>query len=521
MPSDSPQYLLAIDNGTQSVRAMVFDSDGELVAKSKVDIEPYVSPAPGLAEQDADYFWESLCLACQQLWPQLDFPREAIKAVSVTTQRATVLPVDAQGQPLQRAITWLDQRSVPSKASLGPLYRLALTLIGAGPAADNFHAQAEANWFAQECPEMWSKMEKYLLLSGYHTYKLTGNYADAVAGQVGYLPFDFKGQQWAGPKDWKWRALPLQPDMLPTLQPAGGILGHITEAASTSTGIPQGLPLIASGSDKACEVLGSGCLGAGTASMSYGTTATININTDRYMETTRLHPSYPAVVPGTFNPEVMVPRGFWMVSWFKNEFGLREQQLAQERGVPPESLFDDLLSVVPPGSEGLLLQPYWSAGPNSPGTEARGAMVGFSDVHTRAHIYRAIIEGIAYALREGKDALEKRSGHSIKQLRVSGGGSQSDQVLQITADIFGMRVERPHTFETSGLGAAIAAAVGVGIYPDFATATARMTRTGATFEPTPSHHKTYDRLYRDVYQKMYKRLRPVYRAIQTITGHPS
>lgn len=148
-------------------------------------------------------------------------------------------------------------------------------------------------------------------------------------------------------------------------------------------------------------------------------------------------------------------------------------------------------------------------------------MVGFSDVHTRAHIYRAIIEGIAYALREGKDALEKRSGHSIKQLRVSGGGSQSDQVLQITADIFGMRVERPHTFETSGLGAAIAAAVGVGIYPDFATATARMTRTGATFEPTPSHHKTYDRLYRDVYQKMYKRLRPVYRAIQTITGHPS
>lgn len=152
MPSDSPQYLLAIDNGTQSVRAMVFDSDGELVAKSKVDIEPYVSPAPGLAEQDADYFWESLCLACQQLWPQLDFPREAIKAVSVTTQRATVLPVDAQGQPLQRAITWLDQRSVPSKASLGPLYRLALTLIGAGPAADNFHAQAEANWFAPGVP---------------------------------------------------------------------------------------------------------------------------------------------------------------------------------------------------------------------------------------------------------------------------------------------------------------------------------------------------------------------------------
>jgi sugar (pentulose or hexulose) kinase len=521
MQTDKPQYLLAIDNGTQSLRAMVFDQDGELVAKSKVDIVPYVSPSPGLAEQDAQYFWESLCLACQQLWPQLDIPREAIKAVSVTAQRATVVPVDGAGQPLHKAISWLDQRSVHSKPALGALYKLAFELARARPAVENFHSQAEANWFAQERPEMWNQVEKYLLLSGYHTHRLTGNFADAAASQVGYLPFDFKRQQWAGPKDWKWRALPLRPDMLPALQPAGGILGYITEAASASTGIPQGLPLIASGSDKACEVLGSGCVGAETGSMSYGTTATFNISTDRYVETSRFHPSYPGVAPGTYNPEMMVSRGFWMVSWFKKEFGLREQQLAREQGVSPESLFDDLLMAVPAGSDGLLLQPYWSGGPNTPGPEARGAIVGFSEVHTRAHIYRAIIEGIAYALREGKETLEKRTGQVVKQLRVSGGGSQSDQVMQITADIFGMPVERPHTFETSGLGAAIAAAVGVGIYPDFNTATAKMTRMGARFEPTADYHGTYDRLYRQVYQKMYKRLRPGYRAIQSITGHTS
>ncbi|MBE9537966.1 MAG: FGGY-family carbohydrate kinase [Proteobacteria bacterium] len=521
MQTDNPQYLLAIDNGTQSLRAMVFDQDGELVAKSKVDIEPYVSPAPGLAVQDAQYFWESLCLACQELWPQLNIPREAIKAVSVTAQRATVVPVDGEGQPLHQAISWLDQRSVQSKPALGAVHKLAFALCRASSTVQNFHSQAEANWFAQECPEMWDQMEKYLLLSGYHTHKLTGKFTDAVASQVGYLPFDFKRQQWAGPKDWKWRALPLRPDMLPTLRPAGGILGHITKAASASTGIPQGLPLIASGSDKACEVLGSGCVGAETGSMSYGTTATFNISTDSYLETNRFHPSYPGVVPGTYNPEMMVDRGFWMVSWFKNEFGLREQNLARELGVSPESLFDDLLRAVPPGSDGLLLQPYWSGASSNPGSEARGAIVGFSEIHTRAHIYRAIIEGIAYALREGKEALEKRSGKVIKQLRVSGGGSQSDQVMQITADIFGMPVERPHTFETSGLGAAIAAAVGVGIYPDFETATAKMTRIGASFEPTPKHHRTYDRLYREVYQKMYKRLRPGYQAIQSIAGHAS
>ncbi|MFT5766989.1 MAG: sugar (pentulose or hexulose) kinase [Halioglobus sp.] len=518
MATARKQYLLAIDNGTQSVRAMVFDPDGTLVAKSKIDIVPYLSPEPGLAVQDAEYFWASLCEACQALWPQLDFPREDIKAVSVTTQRATVVPVDEAGQPLYQAISWLDQRTVTTKPNLSALHKLVLRLYGANRAVANFHAHAEANWLAQKCPKIWEKVSKYLLLSGYHTFKLTGNFTDAVASQVGYLPFDFKGQQWGKHSDWKWSALPLLPDMLPSLCQAGETLGYITETAAIETGIPAGLPLIASGSDKACEVLGSGCLEAGTGSLSYGTTATFNITTEDYVEPDRFHPPYPGVVPGTYNPEAMVHRGFWMVSWFKKEFGLREQRLADERGVSAESLFDDLLKAVPAGSEGLMLQPYWAAGTNNPGPEARGAMIGFSDVHTRAHIYRAIIEGIAYALREGKEALEKRSGQRIKRLSVSGGGSQSDQVMQITADIFGMDVERPGTFETSGLGAAIAAAVGVGIHPDFKTATASMTRLGDTFRPAAENHAIYDQLYKQVYQKMYKRLRPSYQAIQAIMG---
>ena len=114
-------YVLAIDNGTQSVRAMVFDSDGQLVAKSKVDIEPYFSTQPGYAEQQPDYFWSALCQACQELWPQLNFPRQNIKAVSVTTQRATVVPMGKDGKPLRAAISWLDQRQVDSKPQLGAL----------------------------------------------------------------------------------------------------------------------------------------------------------------------------------------------------------------------------------------------------------------------------------------------------------------------------------------------------------------------------------------------------------------
>lgn len=517
MTASHKQYLLSIDNGTQSIRAMVFDQDGELLVKSKVDIESYLSPAPGLAEQDAEYFWSRLCQACQSLWPMLDFPREEIRAVSVTTQRATVVPLDAQGQGLHPAITWLDQRRVDSKPGLGPLQRLVTRVIGAHDAVADFHANAEANWFAEQRPDIWAQVEKYLLLSGYHTYRLTGGYTDAVASQVGYIPFDFKNLCWGGPRDWKWRTLPIQPGMLPELRTAGESLGLVSTAASSETGIPAGIPLIASGSDKACEVLGSGCMTADVGSLSFGTTATFNITTDKYLEADRFHPPYPGVVPGTFNPEMAIRRGFWMVSWFKNEFGLREQRLADEQGVAAETLFDDLLKTVPPGSEGLLLQPYWSSGSAPAGPEARGAIIGFSDVHTRAHIYRAIIEGIGFALREGKEILEKRSGQPVTTLRISGGGSQSEQVMQITADIFGMEVERPHTFETSGLGAAIAAAVGAGLYPDFASAVSAMTRVKDRFSPVAANQKTYDGLYRDVYRNMYKSLKPSYKAIHAIT----
>jgi len=304
------------------------------------------------------------------------------------------------------------------------------------------------------------------------------------------------------------------------LVPAGSPLGVISAQAAQQTGIPEGLPLISAGADKACEVLASGCLTPDTGSLSYGTTATYNSTNTRYVEAIRHVPAYPAAMPGAYNTETIVQRGYWMVNWFKREFGLRETHMAAQLGVETETLFDDLLKQVPAGSMGLTVQPYWSPGVRIPGPEAKGAIIGFGDVHTRAHIYRAIIEGLAYALREGKERLEKRSGHTIKTLKVSGGGSQSDEAMQITADIFGLVVERPHTYETSGLGAAINAAVGVGLYPDYATALAHMTHKGECFTPNPEHVQIYDKLYKDVYLRMYDRLSPLYGSIRRITGYP-
>jgi sugar (pentulose or hexulose) kinase len=281
-----------------------------------------------------------------------------------------------------------------------------------------------------------------------------------------------------------------------------------------------GLPLIAAAADKACEVLGSGALEPHVGCLSYGTAATVNATHRRYVEPVALIPAYPAAVPGAWSVEVQVSRGFWMVSWFKQEFGAHEQRLAAERGIEPEALFDELVARVPPGAMGLMLQPYWSPGVRRPGPEAKGAMIGFGGVHTRAHVYRAILEGLAYALREGAEWISRRSRVPITELRVAGGGAQSDAALQITADVFGLPTARPHVFEASGLGAAMVAAVGLGHQPDFATAVRTMTRVGKVFTPDPAARELYDRLYRRVYTRMYARLRPLYEEIRTITGYP-
>ena len=423
----------------------------------------------------------------------------------------------SNNEPLRPAISWLDQRQVDTKPALGALESALFTLVRAKPLVDLMHSQAEANWIEQHEPDIWAQVHKFLLLSGYHNYKLTGQYNDAIASTVGFVPFDYKTQQWADGKDWKWRAMAIRQEMLPEVLPAGSQLGEITTEAAAATGIPVGLPLIASGSDKACEVLGTGCIDSQTGSLSYGSLATLNIASDKYLEAIPFYPAYPGVIPNTFNVEMMVQRGYWMVSWFKKEFGLREEQLAADRGVAPETLFDDLLAQIPAGSQGLMLQPYWSPS-NGDGPETRGTIMGFSEEHTRAHLYRAMIEGLTYALREGKELLEKRSGKRIKRLVVSGGGSQSDQVMQITADIFGMTVFRPHTFETSSLGAAIACAVGLGVYPDFNAAVDNMTHDGDSFEPIEANKALYNDLYHKVYKKMYGQLKPSYEAIRTITG---
>ncbi|MCJ7709496.1 MAG: FGGY-family carbohydrate kinase, partial [Chloroflexi bacterium] len=333
-------------------------------------------------------------------------------------------------------------------------------------------------------------------------------------------PFDYKEMRWAMPGSWKWQAVPLRREWLSELVPPGGTLGTISTAAAEATGIPAGLPMVAAAGDKACEVLGSGAVEPHIGAISLGTTATINTTHRRYVEVIPIVPPYPAAVPGAYSMEIQIYRGYWMIEWFKREFGSVEVARAASLGIAPETLFDELLASTPPGSMGLMLQPYWSPGIRVPGPEAKGAVIGWGDVHTRAHLYRAILEGLAYALREGAERTVKRTKVPIRELRVSGGGSQSPAAIQLMADVFGLPASRPHTHETSGLGAAIDVAVGLGLHPSFEAAVAAMTRVAETRDPDPANSRLYEDLYRGVYLKLYERLQPLYAEIRHITGYP-
>lgn len=518
MTNPTKDLVLAIDSGTQSVRALIFDLLGNIIAGERAPMPEYLTPAPGIVEQHPQVFWETLCKACQGLWAKLPdgVSKERIAGVALTTVRGTVINLDRDGQPLRPAILWMDQRRIEGLPPLGGPWGLAFKLVGMSRTVAYLQAEAEANWIFHNQPEVWAKTHKILFLSGYLTYRLTGRLVDSVACNVGYLPFDYKKKRWASPWDWKWQVLPVERGMLVDLIEPTQPLGEISAAASEESGIPAGLPLIAAAADKACEVIGAGCLEPHIGCLSFGTAATINTTHRRYVEIIPLIPPYPSAVPGAYSLEIQIYRGFWMVSWFKEEFGQHEAARARELGVPPEALFDELVGAVPPGSQGLVLQPYWSPGIKVPGPEARGAVIGFGGEHTRAHLYRAILEGLTYALRDGAERTVARSGIPITELRVAGGGSQSNAAMQITADIFGLPTARPHVYEASGLGAALVAAVGLGLHPDFNTAVQAMTHIGDSFEPDRRAHEIYQALYGRVYRKMYDHLKPLYEELYAI-----
>jgi len=515
------ENLLAIDIGTQSARVLVFNPKGHLLDMAKAIYHtPYNSPKPGYAEQDPNFYLKKLTEACSKLWIRKKVYPESINGICVTTQRGTVVNLDENNTPLRPAITWLDQRKCKNPPQIKFPWNKIFSLPGLKNIINYLQAEAEINWIYENQREIWEKTAHFLMLSGYINYRITGEFKDSTANQVGYIPFDYKKHRWPTSNHWRWDVAKAKPETLSELIAPGEQLGNVSKEASVFLGVKEGVPVIAGASDKACEVLGSGCLEPNQACIGFGTTATINVNSKKYIEPLKLIPPYPSAEKNAYNLEIQTYRGFWMVTWFKEQFAQLENLTAKEQGITAEELLEKLASKVPPGSLGLTLQPYWSPGLRYPGSEAKGSIIGFGSVHQKQHMYRALLEGLVYAKKYGKERIEKKTKIPIDEVYICGGGSKSELVMQITADILNQKIIRPEISETSGLGAAMLASVGTGIHSSLKVAVKEMSRHGDVFMPDNNNVEKYNQLFDEVYLKQYKRLKPLFKSIRKITGYP-
>lgn len=512
---------LSFDFGTQSVRAILFDKTGEIRGKEKIDYKrPYFSVKPGYCEQTADFYWDNMCTVSKMLKESSGELWNDIVAMSVTSLRDVITCLDKNNNPLRPFILYLDGRRVENPLDYMPSGKKKLVrLAGVLDMCAAQYAATFSNWLAINEPNIWSRTKKVVMLPTYIHYKLLGKLCDSVANQVGHVPFNYKKKEWMHPSEMTYFIFgSIRPDMLvQDLKKPCEVMGYISKEVAEITGLPEGLPVIASGADKACETLAVGCEGPDVAAISMGTAASIEITTEKYVEPQPFLPAYPSIYQDKYTPEVLIFRGYWMISWFKNEFAHKELVEASERGVIPEKLLDEHLRDVPAGSDGLILQPFWSPGTSNP--EAKGAVIGFADYHTRVHVYRAIIEGIGFALYDALKSMEKRAGYDIKRIMVSGGGANSDEVCQITADLFGCKVQKIQTYETSALGAAMASFTGVGEYKKLSDAVKSMSHITYEYVPNKENHEIYRKLYDRVYRKLYDANKKFYKEIREIIKH--
>jgi len=511
------EFILGIDSGTQSVRAIVYDRQGNELAVAKAPHKPYFSLNPGWAEQRPDDYWQKLCQVTNEVMGSKKFAPEKLAGVGITTQRNNVIAVDKEGTPLRNAIIWLDQRYTENPPPVAKKIKLLFTLIGKGELLNVVQRNSYFTWILTQEPEIYKQTHKFCLSSGWFVKKLTDQFHDSASMFNGYWPLEAKNFDWFG-MEGILDVFGIKRNHLPKLYKPNEVLGTITKIAAEETGLPEGLPVVVGAGDKQSESLGTGSLTPNIGTISFGTAATMGVLTKKFLESNQLKFfTWCSAIPDAWILESFIYRGFWMARWFIEEMGQREALEAEKRNTAPEAILDEVIKDIPPGSQGLMLHPHWTPHPSR--RFSKGSIIGFASAHTRAHIYRAMLEGIVYELRRLGEGVQKKTKVPLTELRVGGGGSKSDMAVQIAADIFGLPAKRMRTYETCALGAAIDAGVGVGMFKDFESAVESMVEVGQEFSPNTESVQIYNELFKDVYLKTYNALTPLYKRSTEITGY--
>jgi xylulokinase len=487
--------FLGLDVGTSGVKAILVAASGDLLASAVTPLT-MATPRPGWAEQDPEAWWEATIASVRALLAKQ--PGVHVAAVGISGQMHSSVFLDRAGQVIRPALLWCDGRTTEECAEItrraGGEEQLRDWVRN--PALEGF-TLPKVLWLRNREPEAYGRLATVLLAKDFIRYRLTGALATEPSDASGTLMFDPARLRWSTEL---LDAVDVSSTLLPDVGGSAEVLGRVTAGAATASGLPAGTPVVGGGADNACGAAGVGVIAPGEAVASWGTSGTVLAPTRQPLVDPELRAhTFCHVVPGTWYLMGVVLSAGGAFAWYRDQFA---RELAGVARV--DAQLDAEAATVPRGADGVTFLPYLQ-GERTPHRDAsaRGAFLGLSLAHTRAHLTRAVLEGVCFALRDSLGIL-RELGLSPEHLLLTGGGARSPFLRRLQAEVYGLPVSLVNREEGPAYGAALLAAVGAGAFPDVAAA--------VRASVTPTMPETPEALAHQLYQEPYERFRAAYRA---------
>ena len=488
-------YFIGIDVSTTATKALLIDANGSVVATAATEYA-FETPKPMWSEQAPALWWDGAVQSIRAVLDESGAAPEEVKGVGLTGQMHGLVLLDGDGKVLRPAILWNDQRTAAECDEIRQrVGRRDLISITGNDALTGFTAP-KLLWVRNNEPELFDRVRHVLLPKDYVRFRLTGEYGTDKAGAAGTLLLDIRKRDWS---EQVLDRLNIPRDWLPPTHEGPEVTGTLSEPAAEATGLAVGTPVVGGGGDQSAQAVGVGAVREGIVALTLGTSGVVfaSVNEPFVDPGGRLH-SFCHALPSRWHLMGVMLSAAGSLRWYRD-------------AVAPEESFDELLApaeAVEAGSDGLLFLPYLT-GERTPHADptARGAFVGLTVRHERAHMTRAVLEGVAFGLRDSFELMQQAGLSSIDQVRISGGGARSALWRQILADVLGVELVTVNTTEGAAYGAALLAGVGAGQWEDVeAACDATVTVTGKT---------TVDEATSTRYAKPYQSFRDLYPALKS------
>ena len=498
--------ILAVDLGTSAAKAGVFTLDGRELGTATAEY-PTAYPQPTWAEQDPNHWWNAVVVTIRDCLKHVQAKSGKVNAVSISGQAPSCLAVDRRGAPLRPAILWIDRRATEEVEWIAEHVGAEEVCRVSGNHIDGYFGGPKWLWFRNKEPELFGRTWKILQAHSYVIFRLTGEIVTDYSHAGLCSPcFDLQKREWSQEM---CEALGIPLSLLPELAPSHQVAGKVNAEGAKASGLIEGTPIVTGGGDFACATLGCGVIEVGQAAQMLGTAGNLlvpmgkSIKPDPRLLNT-LH------VTGDYLTLGSIYAG-GVLQWFRDQLGGPEIEEGRRVDKSAYRLLDERAADIPPGADGLLLLPYLM-GERTPIWDpyARGVYIGLTPYHTRAHMYRAALEGVAFGFRHMAEIIEQQGVH-IEEIRAVNGGARSPLWRQIFADVLNARIDYAIGGAATLLGNVALAGVGVGLFSGF-DVVKKMQQILETQEPNPSAHELYAEYYK-LYRRIYLQLKEQFREL--------